>query len=306
MAVMRSTLPALSLVAAMTLWASSFIALKLAFQFYHPMFVIFGRMLVASMVFLFFFRQFRGIRLRRADFPFLLVMAVSEPCLYFLFEAKALENTTASQAGMITAMLPLMVAIGAHFFLREKISRRTVAGFVLAIIGAVLLSLAGDASAAAPRPLWGNFCEFLAMACATVYTLALKRLTASYSPFFLTAFQAFIGSLFFFPFLLFVPAGVPPALALLPTLAVLYLGVFVTLGAYGLYNFAVSRIPANQAASYVNLIPVLTLVLAWLILHENFTSLQYVAAGLVFLGVFLSQDRHFGEAVMKPGDALAG
>ncbi|MBN2428557.1 MAG: DMT family transporter [Deltaproteobacteria bacterium] len=306
MAVLRSTLPSLSLLAAMTLWASSFIALKLAFQFYHPMFVIFGRMLVASIVFLFFFRQFWGVRLRRADFPFLLVMAVSEPCLYFLFEAKALENTTASQAGMITAMLPLMVAIGAHFFLREKISRRTVGGFVLAIIGAVLLSLAGDASATAPRPLWGNFCEFLAMACATVYTLALKRLTSSYSPFFLTAFQAFIGSLFFFPFLLFIPEGVPPALALLPTLAVLYLGVFVTLGAYGLYNFAVSRIPANQAAAYVNLIPVLTLVLAWLVLHENFTPFQYVAGGLVFLGVFLSQDRHFGEAAIKPGDVLVG
>ncbi len=287
----RSAVPTLSLVVAMVLWASSFIALKLAFQFYDPMLVIFARMLVASVIFLFFIRHFRSIRLRKADFPFLIIMAVSEPCLYFLFEAKALENTTASQAGMITAMLPLMVAVGAHFFLREKVSRKTILGFGIAIFGACLLSLSGSASATAPNPVWGNFCEFIAMACATVYTLSLKRLTSSYSPFFLTAFQAFIGSLFFFPFLFFIPAGMPTHLELVPTLSILYLGVFVTLGAYGLYNFAVSRIPASQAAAFVNLIPVMTLLLAWLILNERFTPPQYLGGALVFLGVFLSQEK---------------
>jgi drug/metabolite transporter (DMT)-like permease len=295
----RSAVPTLSLVLAMTLWASSFIALKVAFQFYHPMVVIFGRMFIASLVFLLFIRSFRKIRVHKADIPFLLVMAVSEPCLYFLFEAKALENTTASQAGMITAMLPLMVAVGAHFFLQEKVSRRMVTGFGIAIFGACILSLSGNVSAAAPNPVWGNFCEFMAMACATIYTLSLKRLTSSYSPFFLTAFQAFIGSIFFFPFFLFIPGGVPVPMAMVPTLAVLYLGTFVTLGAYGLYNFAVSRIPANQAAAFINLIPVITLFLAWLILNESFTPLQYLGSVLVFLGVFLSQERSIEWLAVK-------
>jgi drug/metabolite transporter (DMT)-like permease len=301
----RSAVPTLSLVVAMVLWASSFIALKLAFQFYPPMLVIFGRMAVASVVFLFFVRRFRSIRLRKADFPFLLVMAVSEPCLYFLFEAKALENTTASQAGMITAMLPLMVAVGAHFFLREKVSRKTIFGFGIAIFGACLLSLSGSISATAPNPVWGNFCEFIAMACATVYTLSLKRLTSSYSPFFLTAFQAFIGSIFFFPFLFFIPTGMPSHLALVPTLSILYLGVFVTLGAYGLYNFAVSRIPASQAAAFINLIPVMTLLLAWLILKERFTLPQYLGGALVFLGVFLSQEKSLEGLGVEPENAVS-
>ena len=45
-------LPILSLILAMLLWASSFVALKLAFRGYHPMQVIFGRMLIASLCFL--------------------------------------------------------------------------------------------------------------------------------------------------------------------------------------------------------------------------------------------------------------
>lgn len=65
----------------------------------------------------------------------------------------------------------------------------------------------------------------------------------------------------------------------------------MTLGAYGLYNFGVSRIPASQATAFVNLIPVFTVFLGWLILGERFTAVQYLASALVFLGIFMSQSR---------------
>ena len=50
----RHWLPVISLLTATVLWASSFIALKLAFRSYDPMFVIFARMAVASVCFLIF------------------------------------------------------------------------------------------------------------------------------------------------------------------------------------------------------------------------------------------------------------
>lgn len=275
----------------MLLWASSFIALKLAFQFYHPMWVIFGRMAVASVVTLICLPWFRSVRLRPRDVPILAGMALCEPCLYFILEAKALENTTASQAALITTLMPLLVAVGSAMLFKEMFSGRALFGFAVAIGGAGLLSIGGGATASAPNPLLGNFCELMAMLCATGYTLFLKRLSSQYSPFFLTAFQAVVGSLFFFPFLFMPGTFFPSGIALVPTLAVVYLGLFVTLGAYGLYNFAVSRIPAGQAAAFINLIPVLTLVLARLILDERLTPVQYMAGGLVLLGVFMSQER---------------
>ena len=75
----------------------------------------------------------------------------------------------------------------------------TPAGFVLAVIGVCWLSLASEVSEGAPRPVLGNFLEFAAMVCATGYTLTLKKLSARYTPLFLTAIQAFIGALFFLP-----------------------------------------------------------------------------------------------------------
>ncbi len=274
----------------MVLWASSFVALKLAFRGYDPMVVIFGRMLVASICFLPLLPRFRaGNVFRWRDLKTLLFMALCEPCLYFIFEARALELTTASQAGMITALLPLMVAVCARFVLKEALTPGMLAGFALAIVGAGWLSVAGEATVDAPRPLLGNFLEFLAMVCATGYIISLKRLTSRYTPFFLTAIQAFVGALFFFPALWLPTTTWPTQLAWGPTLAVVYLGAVITLGAYGLYNYGVSRIPASRASVFVNLIPVFTVILGWLILGERFNRSQYMASALVFVGIYVSQ-----------------
>lgn len=285
----QDLLPLISLIVAMLLWASSLVALKIAFLHYHPMQVIFGRMLAASACFLVFLPSFRRIRWRRRDIKYLLIMAVCEPCLYFLFEAEALVHTSASQAGMITAMLPLLVAILAWGFLGERVSRQTLAGFGIAIAGACWLSLSSATSVMAPNPLLGNFCEFLAMVCAAGYTVSLKHLSSSYPPLFLTAFQAFLGSLFFFPFLLVPEIGFPREWHSGSALAILYLGTFITLGAYGLYNYGVSKIPASQAAGLVNLIPVFSVLLGMLILGDRLTTTQWLACGLVFAGVYISR-----------------
>lgn len=297
----RRFLTTISLIIAMLLWASSFVALKIAFQGYHPMQVIFGRMIIASLCFVVFIPSFRKINWRRRDLKYLLFMGICEPCFYFLFEAKALELTSASQAGMITAMLPLLVAILAWSWLKESISRQTLAGFSLAIIGACWLSLASESSISAPNPLLGNFYEFLAMVCAAGYTVSLKHLTNNYPPLFLTAFQAFIGSLFFFPFLLLPGVGFTIVWETIPALAVIYLGTFITLGAYGCYNFSVSRIPASRAAGYVNLIPVFGIILGMIVLGDTLNLSQWFACGLVFCGVWLSSRKSQAQTVHTTG-----
>jgi drug/metabolite transporter (DMT)-like permease len=278
-----------SLVLAMMLWASSFVVLKLAFRSYDPMVVIFGRMSIAGLVFLALGFRFRSIPYRRGDLKAIAFMTLCEPCLYFIFEARAIELTTASQAGMISALLPLLVAVNARIFLKEALSVKTLTGFVIAVCGAVWLSVTGQSSAAAPNPLLGNFLEFAAMLCATGYIITLKNLTVRYSPFVLTGFQALAGSIFYFPLLFLPSTDLPLHFDLGGAMAIVYLGIFISLGAYGLYNYGVSRIPASQASAFVNLIPIFTLLLSRLILGESFSFMQCVAAAMIFLGVFLSQ-----------------
>jgi len=285
-------LPALGLLLAMILWASSFVALKIAFKAYHPMVVIFGRMAVASVCFLPFIGWFRhSVNYQKGDLKYIVFMAFCEPCLYFLFEAKAIENTTASQAGMVTAMLPVLVALTAGWLLNERVGRTTWTGSLMAVAGVCWLTLESTPAGDAPHPVMGNIFEFLAMVCATGYTITLKKLTRRYAPFFLTAMQAFVGCVFYFPFLLLPSTTLPSGFAPVSGLAVIYLGAVITLGAYGLYNFGLKHIQASRTSAFVNLIPVFSVIFGWLLLGETFTRGQCLAAALVMAGVYISQRR---------------
>ena len=286
----QKALPAVALLCAMVLWGSSFVALKYSFQEMHPLLVILGRMVVASCCFFPFIRFFFRVKLLRAHLVPLLAMCLCEPCFYFLFESAALVHTSASQAAMITTMLPLMVALVAGMTLKEHVSLKTITGFILAVTGAIWLSLVSKGDEQSPDPVLGNFLEFMAMVCATAYTILMKRLSKELHPFFLTGVQAFTGALFFMPALLLPGVHIASAMNIQGLLAILYLGTVVSVGAYGLYNFGISRIPASQASAFVNLIPVFSIFLGYLVLGERLTFWQLCACVLVFAGVLLSQD----------------
>lgn len=286
--------PYSALITAMVIWGASFVALKVSYRYFHPMLVVFLRQLLASIVFIpLVWKHFKKIR--RQDLHLLILMTFFEPCVYYIFEAKALTLTSASQAGMVTALLPLLVAIPSALFLKERISKRTLIGFTLAIIGVVFLSLSGKATEESPNPVFGNFLEFMAMVSAAGYTVILKKLSSRYSPFFLTALQAFMGTIFFAPVLLLIPESREIILTTQSVLTVAFLGIVVTIGAYGFYNFGTSRIPASQSAAFVNLIPVITLIMSMVILGERLAPPQYAAGALVIFGVIFSQDRTRGE-----------
>ena len=277
------------LVMAMLVWASSFIALKSAIGPMGPMSVIFGRMLSASLVFVFFIKSFFKLEFTKEDIKYIAIMVLLEPCLYFIFEAKALQFTSASQAGMLTSMMPLITAIGAGLILKEKITKRLLFGAFLAVCGAVWLSISTDSSSVANNPVLGNFLEFMAMVCGAGYAISIRRLSKKFSALFLTAVQSFAGAVFFFPFFLWESTTAGFEFDLKAIAWTLYLGVVVTLGGYGLFNMALSRVEASKASIYINLIPVFTLLLAYLILGENMKFVELIASAVILLGVAISQ-----------------
>jgi len=284
----------LALFTAMLLWASSFVAMKVALTAVWPPVVMFLRMSLAFSLFLVLFAgstRRNGFSYRKGDRQYLLFMVLCEPCFYFLFETYALKYTTASQAGMITSTLPLMTAFLAWMFLSERLSVRSLTGLVLAMSGVAWLSLTGRSTQTAPDPLLGNILETLAMLCAAGYMITLKHLSARYPTLLLTGLQILAGSLFFLPPIFFPKAFEASDFSPVAVLCIAYLGVFVTFGAYALYNYGVSKRPVGQASACLNLIPVFAIFFGWAILGEKFAPIQYIGVFLVFAGVLISQKR---------------
>ncbi|AJQ97286.1 DMT family transporter [Gynuella sunshinyii] len=284
----RNAFASLTLIFAMAIWGSSFVAFKFVLEGFTPLQAVAFRMLTASLVFSLFLPLILQQQIERKDIKFLILMSLAEPCIYFMFEAWALKLTTASEAGVVTAMLPLIVAVLAGLILGEQVRKNHLAGILLTVPGVIWLTFSGSPSDQASNPMLGNFLEFIAMVSAAFYTIILKSLSARYSSLFLTAFQSVIGLLFFMPIMLLVD-GVPDFEIWPANLGVLYLGVVVTLGGYGIYNFSVRFLPATQVVMFSNLIPVFTLLFAFLILDEHIRLSQWYAVALIIGGVVVSQ-----------------
>lgn len=277
-----------ALAGAMFLWSGTFIAMKAVLSVFHPVFMVFVRMAGSTLLLTPFLRHWaRTVPYSKGDWRVLALLVFSEPCLYFVFEGYALQYTTASQAGIVTSLLPLLVGVGAFFVLKERLPLPAWAGFFLAIGGVVWLTLAGENSASAPNALLGNLLEFCAMIMACVYTLCVRKLMR-YPPFFICAAQS-LGGLAFFALLL-AGMGLPLPERFPPLYALLGLGFLsiATIMAYGLYNIGVARLSAGQAAAWTNLIPVLTLTQGILFLGERLTVPQTVAIAPILIGVALS------------------
>lgn len=281
-----------SIVFAMLIWASSFIALKAAMQDIGPYTVIFIRMIFASLCFVYFIKGFFKYKFTKKDIYYILALGFFEPCLYFLFEAQALQYTSASQAGMLASLMPLITAILAGYLLKEVITQKLIFGSLLAMIGVIWLSVNSTTSVSAPNPMLGNFLEFCAMSCGAGYTIVAKHLSSKFSAIFITAVQSFIGMVFFFPFFIYEMNTMTMNFTIEGMSWILYLGVVVTLGGYGLYNYAITKLDASKAAVYVNLIPIFTLMLAYLILNEKMTESQLIASVLILIGVIISQMKY--------------
>jgi drug/metabolite transporter (DMT)-like permease len=284
-------LPVAALFTAVCLWGGSFAAMRLSVQAMSPWSVMWLRMAIALVVILPFAGRLKTGAYRKGDWKLLLPMVLFQPCLYFLLESNALRFTTSSQAGVISASVPLMVAIGAWMMLAEPLERRTLVGLFLSVGGVAVLSLSGSPDDTAVKPLLGNLLELVAMACATVNMIMVKRLCDRYNPWLLTALQVFAGTVFFSPGLVFLlreaRVGWTPPLVF----SIVFLGALVTLGAFGLYNWGMSRIPASKASVFINLVPVTAVAIGWMVMGESLSGRQCAAAAAIIIGVGISQRR---------------
>jgi len=281
-----------SLILAMLIWGSSFIALKDALVDTKPYTIIFFRMFSASLLFLLFLKQFLQYKLTKKDIKYLLLLSLFEPALYFLFEVNALRFTSASQAGVISSIMPLITALLAGVILKELITAKVILGSIISMFGVIILSVSAETTQSAQNPLLGNLLELGAMTCGAGYTIVAKHLSKKFSALFITASQSFLGALFFFPFFLYEISQYPFTTSVNSMLWILYLGIVVTLGGYGLYNFALTKIDASKAAVFVNLIPIFSVLLGYIILKETLTTVQIFAAFLIIFGVAVSQYKY--------------
>ncbi len=273
------------------LWGSALAVVKLVLDEYDPFFLVFCRMGIAFLVLTpIVLLTMRHIRIyRRKDLLLLFLLACCDPIGFFTFEALAMQYTSASQAGMMWALAPMLNLMAAWAILKERTTLPIILCMIVAIGGVMLLTAAGGESESASNPVLGNFLELLSLCGAAAFVTILRFLRGRYPALFVVWVQCLIATVVLAPVLSFDFVSLPQTFKLQPFLILLYLSVGVSLGAQAASAYAMARIPIPKAAPFSNTIPVIGVLTGIVLLGENLNSLQWFACGIVLSAVLVSQ-----------------
>lgn len=221
---------------------------------------------------------------------------------------KGLSLTTAINATLLTTTIPVFT-LGVSIALgTDRASIRNVLGIVLAAAGVIYLVDPWRAHFTAETTL-GNILILTSSLSYGAYIAVSSDLFRRYGALNVITWIFLIGAILTLPF-----AGYAWSDAKLETistgvwLAVAYIILVPTVGAYYLNSWALTRVSPSVVAVYIYMQPLLAFGIAPLVLGENWTSRTIVACVLIFAGVAVVTIRarsRAAEEVAEHPDALA-
>jgi drug/metabolite transporter (DMT)-like permease len=271
-----------------TLWGSSFVAIRDAGQTLSPGALALGRLLVSLVVLGAAAAIWREPLPKRRDLLPIAAFGILFLGVYSVTLNEAERRVDAGTAAMLVNVGPILIAVLAGIFLKEGFPRRLFAGCAVAFSGSVLIGLAGAQSGA--RAGLGIALLILAAAAYATAVVIQKPVLARVSPLQVTLLGCAAGTLVCLPFAPTLVGELDHAGAAAIGWTV-YLGVAPTALGFATWTYALSRTSAGRLASLAYLIPVVATLLGWALLGETPPWLAGVGGVLCLAGVALARHR---------------
>lgn len=272
------------------IWGTTFISTKILLVDFQPVEILFFRFVMGFLVLLMAYPK----RLKTTDYKQELTFVVAGLCgicLYYLLENIALTFTLASNVGVIISVAPFFTAILAHLFMKseEKLRAQFFVGFVVAMVGIILISLNGSKLELNPM---GDLLAVVAAFVWACYSILTRKISSFGYPVILSTRRTFFyGILFMIPTLFFFDFRLDLSQFANMTYLfnILYLGLGASALCFVTWNFAVKKLGAVKTSVYIYMVPVITVVTSVLILNEQLTLLAAIGTILTLIGLFLSE-----------------
>lgn len=235
----------------------------------------------------------------------LLIQATCGIFLFRVFLLKALNYTSAGEAGILTGASPALTALMAGLFLKEAMYKARVLSIASTVAGIMLIQgWLTPGQELSQEHLWGNMMVLAAACCESTFNVlsrysqvrvqlnSAEEINSIQQTVIVTGIALLLCLL---PAYNEHPAALLTSLGYREWLALSWYGLAVTALGYILWYAGIKRCEASSAAAFSGLMPFTSLLLSSLLLGENAGLQQWLGGAMVVLGMILAnlKDRVF-------------
>ncbi len=283
------------------LWGGTFIAARVVAQNVEPFSAAFLRFAVASVFLVFILRHVEGRlpRLKMSQWILIFLLGMTGAFAYNFFFFSGLKTITASRASLIIATNPVLIALLASFFFREKLRIINIIGIILCAAGAIVVISRGDPFIIFQGGLGVGELNILGCVASWVaYSLIGKVAMKDMSPLAAVAYSCVMGAI-----TLLYPAyleGISRDIGYYTGsewFGIFYLGFFGSVLGFTWYYQGINAIGASRAGIFINFVPVSAVIMAYFILQETIDQSLVVGAAMVIGGAYLTNRKMVIDSV---------
>ncbi len=286
----------IKLILAAFFWAYSAIAGKLLLEVFVPSQVTFLRFGVATFIlYLLIIYKNNTVKISLAEhirLAFLGFVGVSL-CYYFYFSG--LNLSSALNAGLIEATIPLITLAISIGLKEETFNMNNSLGFLLAYIGVMIVVTKLDFLVIVNWQYnFGDLLLLISTVCFGIYNIYVKKLNFSCQSQKVKLFYMFLyGSIALLPWMYFdsLEKDLRWVFSLNDVGFILALSLGASVLAYLFFNEGIKVLGASKAASFINFVPILTIFMAIIILKEELSVSQVIGFVAILFGVYISQKK---------------
>lgn len=197
------------------------------------------------------------------------------------------NKTSASHGALLGNLLPFIVMILAHLFLKDdKITTKKIAGLVLGFTGVLLLFV--DSLNLTTDALNGDFILVIAVflwGCNAIY---VKKITSSFSALQITVYPMILAIPLYFSAGFFFDGTMIRNLNIPVVQGILYQSLVTASFGFVMWNTLIQKYGATALHSFIFLMPISGVTLGILLLNEPITanllgSIAFVTTGLIVI-----------------------
>lgn len=285
-------IPTLSALFAVVIWGATFVATKIALTEVSPATIVwirFGIGVIILGVTVLARRQFALPD--PSDLAMLALLGFIGVTFHQWLQATGLQTTRATNTAWIVATIPVFTALLGWLFLKEKMGWLRVGGIAIAALGVLLIVSDGN-----PASLFtggfgakGNLLILISALNWAVYTILSRRELARHPAARMMFYVMLFGWLFTCVWIFSIGPGLSeiPALTSKGWMSILMLGIFGSGLAYIAWYDALREIPASQLGVFINIEPLVTTLLAAIMINEPITPITLIGGAIIILGVWL-------------------